>query len=179
MAVKPTNEIAAPEAPAARAGDHYSTDLRRTMMTTTASIAPRSLPSLGATSALTRLVPAAGRLLMGIIFLASGLSKLAAPSATLSYIQSAGLPLPQVALVAAILVEVGGSLLLIAGYRARFVALALALFSVATALAFHTAFADQNQMIHVLKNLAMAGGLLQVMAFGAGTFSLDARQERA
>jgi putative oxidoreductase len=148
------------------------------MMTTTATIAPRSLPSLSATPALTRFVPAAGRLLMGTIFLASGLSKLAAPGATLGYIQSAGLPLPQVALSVAVLVEVGGSLLLICGYRARLVALMLALFSVATALAFHTAFADQNQMIHFLKNLAMAGGLLQVVAFGAGAFSLDARKGR-
>ena len=148
-------------------------------MSTTASIAPRSLPSLAAASPLTRFVPAAGRLPIGTIFLASGLSKLAAPGATLSYIHSAGLPLPQVALAVAVMVEVGGSLLLIAGYRARLVALVLALFSVATALAFHTAFADQNQMIHFLKNLAMAGGLLQVVAFGAGAYSLDARQERA
>ncbi len=116
---------------------------------------------------------------MGTIFLASGLSKLTAPAATLGYIQSAGIPLPQVALAAAVLVEIGGSLVLIAGYRARLVALALALFSVATALAFHTAFADQNQLIHFLKNLAMAGGLLQVVAFGAGGLSLDARAGRA
>lgn len=54
-----------------------------------------------------------------------------------------------------------------------------ALFSVATALVVHTAFADQNQMIHFLMNLAMAGGLLQVVAFGAGAFSVNARQGRA
>jgi putative oxidoreductase len=179
MALRLTDEIAASNAPAARAGDTIWTDLRRMMMTTIASIAPRSLPGRRATPALTRFVPATGRLLMGTIFLASGLSKLATPGVTLAYIQSVGLPMSQVALVAAILVEVGGSLLLIAGYRARLVALVLALFSVATALAFHTAFADQNQMIHFLKNLAMAGGLLQVVAFGAGAFSLDARQERA
>ncbi|MBI1692187.1 DoxX family protein [Methylorubrum sp. DB1722] len=148
-------------------------------MTTTATAAPGALSSLGAATALTRFVPAIGRLLMGTIFLASGLSKLTAPAATLGYIQSAGIPLPQVALAAAVLVEIGGSLVLIAGYRARLVALALALFSVATALAFHTAFADQNQLIHFLKNLAMAGGLLQVVAFGAGGLSLDARAGRA
>ena len=148
-------------------------------MTTAATAAPCALSSLGAATALTRFVPAIGRLLMGTIFLASGLSKLTAPAATLSYIQSAGIPLPQVALAAAVLVEIGGSLLLIAGYRARLVALALALFSVATALAFHTAFADQNQLIHFLKNLAMAGGLLQVVAFRAGGLSLDARAGRA
>jgi len=126
-----------------------------------------------------RSVPALGRALMGAIFLASGLGKLAAPAATLSYIDSAGLPLPTVALAASIVLEVGGSLLLIAGYRARLVALVLALFSIITALAFHTAFADQNQMIHFLKNFAMAGGLLQVVAFGAGGLSLDSRAGRA
>lgn len=75
--------------------------------------------------------------------------------------------------------EVLGGLLLIAGYRTRLVALALAGFAVATALTFHTALADPNQMFHFLKNLAVAGGLLQVAAFGAGPFSLDARRGRA
>ena len=126
-----------------------------------------------------RYVPAFGRLLMGTIFLASGLSKLSAPAATLGYIESAGLPLPVAALAVSVAVEVGGSLLLIAGYRTRLVALVLALFSVVTAFAFHTAFSDQNQMIHFLKNLAIAGGLLQVVSFGAGVLSLDNRVGRA
>ncbi|OHV17628.1 LysR family transcriptional regulator [Methylorubrum extorquens] len=136
-------------------------------MTMTATVSPIARSTHGVVPAPVRFVPAAGRLLMGTIFLASGLGKLAAPTAALGYIQSAGLPLPQVALAAAILVEVGGSLLLIAGYRVRLVAMILALFSIATALTFHTAFADQNQLIHFLKNLAMAGGLLHVVAFGA------------
>ena len=67
----------------------------------------------------------------------------------------------------------------LAAQTARIVALVLALFSVVTALAFHTAFADQNQLIHFLKNLAMAGGLLQVVSFGAGGLSFDARLGRA
>lgn len=149
-------------------------------MTSTATIAPDTSPHRSTGPDLTtRLIPAAGRLLMGAIFLVSSLGKLAAPAVTLGYIQSAGLPLPQLALAAAISVEVGGSLLLIAGYRARLVALVLALFSVAAALAFHTAFADQNQVIDVLKDLAMAGDLLQVVAFGAGGLSFDALLGRA
>ena len=75
----------------------------------------------------------------------------------------------------AVLVELAGGLLLIAGYQARSVALALAVFSLATAVSFHSNFADQNQMIHFLKNVMMAGGLLQIVAFGAGAISLDAR----
>ncbi len=73
--------------------------------------------------------------------------------------------------------ELGGGLLLIAGYRARYVAAALAVFSLATAIAFRSNFADQNQMIHFLKNVMMAGGLLQIAAFGAGAFSIDNRSK--
>jgi putative oxidoreductase len=108
----------------------------------------------------------------------SGVGKLAAPAATLATIRAVGLPLPEVSFAAAALVEVAGGLLLIAGYRARIVALVLAAFAVATALTFHTALADSNQMFHFLKNLAVAGGLLQVAAFGAGPLSLDARRGR-
>ena len=71
--------------------------------------------------------------------------------------------------------ELGGGLALVAGFRTRFVAAVLALFSLATALAFHNHLADQNQFIHFFKNVAMAGGLLQVVAFGAGRFALDRR----
>lgn len=94
----------------------------------------------------------------------------------ISYIQSAGLPLPAVALGLAILVEVGGSTALILGYRTRLVAAIMAAFTVVTAIAFHNNMADQGQFINFFKNIAMAGGLLQVIAFGAGRFSLDARR---
>jgi putative oxidoreductase len=77
----------------------------------------------------------------------------------------------------AVAIELGGGLLLIAGYRARYVAVALALFALATAMSFHTNFADQNQMIHFLKNVMMAGGLLQIAAFGAGALSIDNRHK--
>ncbi|MER2197270.1 DoxX family protein [Methylobacterium brachiatum] len=127
----------------------------------------------------TALLPVTGRVLMSALFLVSGIGKLAAPAATLATIRAAGLPLPEVSFAAAALVEVLGGLLLIAGYRTRLVALALAGFAVATALTFHTALADPNQMFHFLKNLAVAGGLLQVAAFGAGPVSLDARRGRA
>ncbi|SFL32024.1 DoxX family protein [Methylobacterium pseudosasicola] len=124
------------------------------------------------------LLPVTGRVLMSALFLVSGVGKLAAPAATLATIRAAGLPLPEISFGVAALVEIVGGLLLIAGYRTRLVALGLAGFAVATALTFHTALADPNQMFHFLKNLALAGGLLQVAAFGAGPFSLDARQGR-
>jgi putative oxidoreductase len=117
----------------------------------------------------------AGRLLIGVPFAMSGLSKLAAYGATTAMIGAVGLPVPPLAYAVAVAVELGGGLLLIAGLQTRIVAIALALFSLATALSFHSNFADQNQMIHFLKNVMMVGGLLQVVAFGAGSFSIDSR----
>lgn len=114
------------------------------------------------------------RLLMSAIFILSGVGKIAAPTATMGYIAAMGLPFPAIALGGAIAVEVIGGLLLVFGFQTRLVALALAAFSVVTGLVFHGAVADQNQMIHLLKNLAMAGGLLQIAAFGAGNWSMDA-----
>jgi putative oxidoreductase len=122
-----------------------------------------------------RYVPFAGRLLIGLPFAMSGVSKLAAIGPTTDMIRTAGLPLPSLALGLSVLVELGGGLLLIAGFQARIVAAALAVFSLATAVSFHSNFADQNQMIHFLKNVMMAGGLLQIVAFGAGVLSIDNR----
>jgi putative oxidoreductase len=131
--------------------------------------APLSAPSL---------VPAFGRFLIAVIFLLSGVGKIFAPEATQGYIAAAGLPLPVVGYAIALLAEVGGGLLLLLGYQTRYAALGLAIFTVATAIGFHHNFADQNQMIHFLKNLAITGGLLQIFAFGPGSFSLDARAKR-
>ncbi len=117
-----------------------------------------------------------GRVLISAIFVISGLSKLTAISGTIGYIEAAGLPLAPVALAVAVALEVAGGIALIAGYKTRWVAGALALFSVVTAFAFHANLADQNQFIHFFKNIAMAGGLLQLVAFGGGALSLDARK---
>src|SRR5271156_3543317 len=99
----------------------------------------------------TRYLPFVGRLLIGLPFALSGFGKLAAIGPTTEMIRAAGLPLPSLALALAVIVELGGGLLLIAGFRARTVAAVLALFALATALSFHRNFADQNQMIHFLK----------------------------
>jgi putative oxidoreductase len=121
-------------------------------------------------------LPFIGRTFISAIFLISGLGKIAAPAGMIGYIKSAGLPLPLVAFAIAVVIEIGGGLALIAGYRTRLVAMVLAVFCVATALGFHNDLADQNQFIHFFKNIAMAGGLLQIVAFGAGRFSLDGQR---
>jgi putative oxidoreductase len=124
-------------------------------------------------------LPLLGRVLIGAPFLMSGLGKLAAYSGTVGYITSVGLPFPSLAFAIAATVEIGGGSILILGYRARPVALVLTLFSIATALSFHRNFADQNQMIQFLKNIMIAGGLLQILYFGAGPLSLDAKRASA
>jgi putative oxidoreductase len=121
-------------------------------------------------------LPLLGRLLLALIFILSGVSKVFAPGPTQAYIASAGLPLPLLGYIIALVVEIGGGVLLAVGYRTRETALVLAIFTVVAGLAFHSNFADQNQMIHFLKNLALAGGLLQIVAFGAGSLSVDARK---
>ena len=124
-------------------------------------------------------LPALGRLLIALIFVMSGLSKIAAPAATIAYIQSSGAPFAPGAFAIAVLVEVIGGLTLLVGFQTRIAAGALAIFTLAAAVLFHNNMADQNQMIHFLKNIAITGGLLQVIAFGAGPFSLDNRRKSA
>jgi putative oxidoreductase len=126
----------------------------------------------------TRYVPFAGRLLIGLPFAMSGLSKLAAIGPTMAAIHAGGVPVPPLAFVVSVAVELGGGLLLVAGLQTRIVATALALFAVVTAVTFHSNFADQNQMIHFLKNVMMTGGLLQIVAFGAGALSIDNRSAK-
>jgi putative oxidoreductase len=121
-------------------------------------------------------VPLIGRVLLAVIFILSGVSKLANPAGTQAYIAAVGLPLPLLGYIVALVVEIGGGVMLLLGYRTRVAAIALAVFTVAAAVLFHHAFGDQNQFIHFMKNLAIAGGLLQVAAFGAGAFSLDNRR---
>lgn len=126
----------------------------------------------------TNYLAAVGRLLLAIMFIISGLGKIMSPEATQGYIASVGLPLPMLSYLLAIAVELGGGILLVFGYQTRIVSLVIAAFTLVTALVFHNNFADQNQMIHFLKNISITGGLLQVAAFGAGALSLDARRLR-
>ncbi len=121
----------------------------------------------------TAVAPAVGRVLLAAIFIWSGIGKLMMPGMTIGYIASTGLPLPEVGLVLAIIVELGGGLLLLTGLGTRWVAVALALFCLFTAFVFH-GFGDMSNQINAMKNIAMAGGFLFVFAHGAGAWSLDA-----
>jgi putative oxidoreductase len=114
-----------------------------------------------------------GRLLMGAIFIIGGYNKAAAPTATMAYLTKLGVPMPGAAYAVTLAVEIGVAALFLIGFRARLTALALAAWCFATAMVSHYHPADQGQMIHFLKNLCMAGGFLQIAAYGAGRLSLS------
>lgn len=113
----------------------------------------------------------AGRILMSVIFIMAGFSKIGGYEGTQGYMESVGVPGMLLPLV--ILLELCGGLVLLIGWKARIMAFLLAGFTLLAAVIFHTNFGDQIQMILFMKNLAIAGGLLFIVAFGAGKWSLD------
>jgi putative oxidoreductase len=116
----------------------------------------------------------AGRVLISAIFLVSGLGKIAGYDGAQGYMAAMGVPGALLPLVIAL--EVGGSIAMILGYRTRLAAFLLAGFCIMSALIFHRALGDQVQFIMFMKNLAMAGGFLLLVARGPGEWSLDARR---
>ncbi len=113
----------------------------------------------------------AARVLLAQVFLIAGINKIIGYAGTQAYMASAGLPGSLLPLV--ILLEVGGAIALIVGYRTRLMALALAAFSVVSALVFHLDLGNSAQVIALTKNLALAGGLLALAQTGATILSLD------
>ena len=115
----------------------------------------------------------AGRVLIALIFVAAGYSKIGGYAGTQAYMESVGVPGALLPLVIAL--ELGGGIAIILGAFTRYAALGLAVFSLASAFLFHANFADQVQQIMFMKNLAMAGGFLFLVGNGAGPLSLDAK----
>ena len=120
---------------------------------------------------LNKYIPLVSRILLGLIFVLAGFGKLMDPAGSAAYTAMGGLPgfmvWPAMAL------ELLGGIAIIIGYQTRWTALALAGFSLLTAVLFHNNFADQAQMINFLKNLAIAGGMLQLFVHGAGALAVD------
>jgi putative oxidoreductase len=123
---------------------------------------------------MTAIIQPLGRIMLALIFILAGVGKIMDPAGTIGYMQSAGLP--AILLWPTIALEVLGGLAVAVGYKTRYTAIALAIFSIAAAVIFHTNFADQMQMILFLKNIAMAGGLLLLVAGGRTAFSMDNRR---
>jgi putative oxidoreductase len=120
------------------------------------------------------LAAAVARLLLVILFVLSGANKLmAGPEATEAYFVKSGVPLPAVAYYLALLVELPAAVLFLLGWRTRPIALILAAWCIGTAVIAHSNFGDQNQLIHFMKNIGLAGGFLYAFAYGGGRYSID------
>lgn len=120
-----------------------------------------------------KILPLIGRILLSAIFINAGYGKITGSEGTIGYMTSYGLPLPEIMLIAAIIVEIGGGLMVLMGLWARFGAGLLFLFMIPTTFIFHTDFADPMQMTMFMKNLAIMGGLLIVAYFGPGPIAFD------
>ncbi len=117
-----------------------------------------------------------GRLLLAVIFVIAGYGKLMHFSSTAEMMASKGLPMTNVLLVLTIIVELGGGLLLASGWYARQAALVLFLFIIPVTAVFHPVWADPGQMIMFLKNLAIMGGMAQVVAYGPGSRGIGCKR---
>ena len=146
-------------------------------MNTSPAVAPNA-PSASALisnrrDALRNLTEASGRVLLGVLFLLAGIGKLGAYAATGAYMSAFGVPSALLPVVIA--TEVLGALAIILGWKARVAGFLLAGFCLLTASIFHHNLADQTQLIHFFKDLAIAGGFLLLVANGPGPLSVDRR----
>ncbi|HVR53487.1 MAG TPA: DoxX family protein [Pseudorhodoferax sp.] len=121
-----------------------------------------------------------GRILIAALFIPAGFGKLTGFAGAVGYIGSVGLPLPQVGAALAIVVELGVGLALLVGFKTRLAALVLAAFTLAASFFFHNYWAlpadkAMVQQLMFMKNVAIVGGLLAFVAFGAGRLSIDRR----
>ncbi len=122
--------------------------------------------------------PLAGRILLSIIFIMSGISKITGFAGTAGWMTSKGLPVPEVLLAASIVIELGAAAMIVTGFKARWGAAALFLWMIPVTLVFHNfwtypAAEQQMQSIMFFKNLGLMGGMLLIMGIGSGPLSMD------
>jgi len=129
-------------------------------------------------------ISALGRLLIALIFIRAGINKLGSIAATVATMRNHGIPYPDILVWGAIALELGGGLMLVAGLYARWIALALFFYTATLALIFHAYWtvsdpaAARTDASSFFGHLSMMGGMLFVVAFGAGAFSVDALMNR-
>lgn len=121
--------------------------------------------------------PVAGRILIAPLFLLSGFHKITGFSSVAAIMAKVGMPFPEVFVIGAIAFELGGAIMVLLGWHARWGALLLVLFTIPATLLFHNFWAVDaaqysGQLNHFMKNLAILGGLVYVMAAGSGPLSL-------
>ena len=123
-----------------------------------------------------------GRVLLALLFVPAGFSKIAGFAGTVGYIASKGVPLPEVAAAIAVAVELGLGLLLLVGFQTRWAALGIALFTLVITFIFHNFWAVPEaqmamQKLNFFKNMAIVGGLFAFAAFGGSAWSVDAKRK--
>ncbi|MEM8603044.1 MAG: DoxX family protein [Cyanobacteria bacterium P01_H01_bin.121] len=122
---------------------------------------------------LQKYIPLIARIFLAVIFLNSGVGKATAFGATRDQIAGAGLPLPTLVTIGSIAFLFLGSISLVLGFKSQIGSVLLLLFLIPATLVFHNPAADPSQMTQFMKNLAIIGGLLMVLAFGSGPVSLE------
>lgn len=123
-------------------------------------------------SCISKFAPLIGRILLALIFIHAGWHKIGSFGDTAGYMSGKGLPMADVLLVLTILVELGGGLLVLLGWKARWAALAIFLFIIPVSIVFHPFWSDPGQLNSFFKNLAIMGGMLYIVAHGPGPYSL-------
>lgn len=121
--------------------------------------------------------PLVGRILMGLLFLIAGIGKFMDLTGTSGYIASVGLPYPLILASVAAIIEVGAGAMLVLGFKTRYAAGVLAVFALVVNVIFHSMTGPQQVVF--LKDLAITGGLLYVMAYGSGLYSVDSKKSAA
>ena len=123
-----------------------------------------------------KVVALIARMLIALLFLFSGVGKILVPDVVIGVIAKAGLPLPYFCYIGAILLEISVGLSFLIGFKPRIAALVMAHYSILTGVLFHLDLADPQQTIQLLKNFAIAGGLLHYLWFGGGVFSMNSQR---
>ena len=122
--------------------------------------------------------PLVGRVLLALIFIIAGFGKITGFDGTVGYMQAYNMPMTQVLAVIAIIVELGGGLMIAVGWKARWAAAAIFIFVLIASFIFHAFWAvpaDQAQLQNIMfmKNLAIMGGMLYIIVYGSGPLSVD------
>jgi len=122
--------------------------------------------------------PLVGRVLLALIFIIAGFGKITGFDGTVGYMQAYNVPMTQVLAVLAIIVELGGGLMIAVGWKARWAAAAIFIFVLIASFIFHAFWAvpaDQAQLQNIMfmKNLAIMGGMLYIIVYGSGPLSVD------
>ncbi len=122
--------------------------------------------------------PLVGRVLLAVIFIVDGFGKITGFEGTIRYMQAYGMPMTQVLAVMAIIIELGGGIMVAVGWKARWAAAALFIYVLVVSFVFHAFWAVpvnqvQLQKIMFMKNLAIMGGMLYIIVYGSGPHSVD------